>query len=389
MTDLIKNNFGEEKPLSENIKKEKVIKGIGVSLGFAIGNCVLKKTSTLSHAEYNIPISNVKKEISRLDKAVKKTILDFKKIIKKIHFTKNDVYEEMKLILEANISLLSSSSFIKDAKKRIINDLINAEFAINEELNKQFKIFKNIKDDYLKDRFDDVRDVCKRILDNLQKKKFLSKVRANQILVANELGPADLFTESKNRYIGLGSALGGPEGHFAIVARSLSIPTVVGVKNVLKKLKKNDELIIDGEKGILISNPTQKNLLFYRKKIEEQKNKEKKLNSFSRITTKTSDGIKIRIEANVDNEQEVKESMKRGINGIGLYRSEYLFMNKRKMPSEQEQFISIKKTLSYLKGKPLTIRTLDVGNDKKVPSIEKLLSRSPNPALGLRAIRLT
>ena len=116
----------------------------------------------------------------------------------------------MKLILEANISLLSSSSFIKDAKKRIINDLINAEFAINEELNKQFKIFKNIKDDYLKDRFDDVRDVCKRILDNLQK-KFLSKVRANQILVANELGPADLFTESKNRYIGLVSALGGPE----------------------------------------------------------------------------------------------------------------------------------------------------------------------------------
>ena len=141
-------------------------------MGFAIGNCVLKKTSTLSHAEYNIPISNVKKEISRLDKAVKKTILDFKKIIKKIHFTKNDVYEEMKLILEANISLLSSSSFIKDAKKRIINDLINAEFAINEELNKQFKIFKNIKDDYLKDRFDDVRDVCKRILDNLQKKIF-------------------------------------------------------------------------------------------------------------------------------------------------------------------------------------------------------------------------
>ena len=209
-----------------------------------------------------------------MDKAVKKTILDFKKIIKKIHFTKNDVYEEMKLILEANISLLSSSSFIKDAKKRIINDLINAEFAINEELNKQFKIFKNIKDDYLKDRFDDVRDVCKRILDNLQK-KFLSKVRAKSILVANELGPADLFTESKNRYIGLVSALGGPEGHFAIVARSLSIPTVVGVKNVLKKLKKNDELIIDGEKGILISNPTQKNLLFYRKKIEEQKIKKK------------------------------------------------------------------------------------------------------------------
>ena len=258
LIDLIKNNFGEEKPLSENIRKEKVIKGIGVSSGYAIGNCILKKTSNLSHSEYNISISNVKNELIRLDKAVKKTILDFKKIINKIQSTKNDVYEEMKLVLEANIYLLSSSSFIKDAKKRISNDLINAEFAINEELNKQFKIFNKIKDDYLKDRFDDVRDVCKRILDNLQKKNFFSKVKANQILVANELGPADLFSESKNKYIGLVSGLGGPEGHFAIVARSLSIPTIVGVKNVLKKLRKNDELIIDGEKGVLITNPTQK-----------------------------------------------------------------------------------------------------------------------------------
>jgi len=389
LIDLIKNNFGEEKPLSENIRKEKVIKGIGVSSGYAIGNCILKKTSNLSHSEYNISISNVKNELIRLDKAVKKTILDFKKIINKIQSTKNDVYEEMKLVLEANIYLLSSSSFIKDAKKRISNDLINAEFAINEELNKQFKIFNKIKDDYLKDRFDDVRDVCKRILDNLQKKNFFSKVKANQILVANELGPADLFSESKNKYIGLVSGLGGPEGHFAIVARSLSIPTIVGVKNVLKKLRKNDELIIDGEKGVLIINPTQDTRLFYVKKIEEKKNQEKKLNSFVNTRPKTLDGKKISIEANVDNEDEVKESMKKGINGIGLYRSEYLFMNKKRMPSEQEQFISIRNALKYLKGNPLTIRTLDVGNDKKVPSIEKFLSKSPNPALGLRAIRLT
>jgi phosphotransferase system enzyme I (PtsI) len=214
-------------------------------------------------------------------------------------------------------------------------------------------------------------------------------VKANQILVANELGPADLFSESKNKYIGLVSGLGGPEGHFAIVARSLSIPTIVGVKNVLKKLRKNDELIIDGEKGVLITNPTQHTRLFYVKKIEEKKNQEKKLNSFVNIRPKTLDGKKISIEANVDNEDEVKESMKKGINGIGLYRSEYLFMNKKRMPSEQEQFISIRNALKYLKGNPLTIRTLDVGNDKKVPSIEKFLSKSPNPALGLRAIRLT
>ena len=184
----------------------------------------------------------------------------------------------MKLVLETNISILSSSSLIKDAKKRISKDLINAEFAINEELNKHFKIFKRMKDDYLRDRFDDVRDVCKRILDNLQKKnKFSNKARANQILVAPELGPADLFTESKTKFVGLVSGLGGPEGHFAIVARSLSIPTIVGVKNTLKNLKNNEELIIDGEKGILISNPTNTTLSSYKKKTEEKKYQEKKL----------------------------------------------------------------------------------------------------------------
>lgn len=390
LIDLIKNNFGEEKPLAENLKKEKIIKGIGVSSGFAIGNCVLKNESDLSHSEYNISISNIKSEVSRLEKAVKQTIQDLKKIIKKIHVSKNVVYDEMKLVLEANISILSSSSLIKDAKKRISKDLINAEFAINEELNKHFKIFKRMKDDYLRDRFDDVRDVCKRILDNLQKKnKFSNKVRANQILVAPELGPADLFTESKTKFVGLVSGLGGPEGHFAIVARSLSIPTIVGVKNTLKNLKNNEELIIDGEKGILISNPTNPTLSSYKKKIEEKKYQEKKLDSFVNIIPKTIDGKKIKIEANVDNEDEVRESIKKGIDGIGLYRSEYLFMNKKRMPSEQEQFLSIRKTLKYLKGKPLTIRTLDVGNDKKVPSIEKFLNKSPNPALGLRAIRLT
>ena len=132
-----------------------------------------------------------------------------------------------------------------------------------------------MKDDYLRDRFDDVRDVCKRILDNLQKKnKFSNKARANQILVAPELGPADLFTESKTKFVGLVSGLGGPEGHFAIVARSLSIPTIVGVKNTLKNLKNNEELIIDGEKGILISNPTNTTLSSYKKKIEEKKYQE-------------------------------------------------------------------------------------------------------------------
>ena len=191
------------------------------------------------------------------------------------------------------------------------------------------------------------------------------------------------------KFPGLVSVLGGPEGHFAIVARSLSIPTIVGVKDLLKNIKNNEQIVLDGEKGLLIKNPTNQTINFYKKKIEEQKNRDKKLNYLKKIIPRTTDNVQIKIEANIDNSSEAKESMKIGIDGIGLFRSEYLFMNKKRMPSENEQYDSLKKTLKYLKGKPLTIRTLDVGNDKKVPSIDRYLTKSPNPALGLRAIRLT
>ena len=390
LVNLIKNNFGEEKPLSDNIIKEESFKGIPVSNGYAIGNCFVMEGSDITYSKYNIPIHEIKKEHKRLDFAVKKSLDDLSKIIEKIKDSRNDIYKEMKFMLQANKSIITSSSLVKDSKKRIEIDLINAEFAIIEELNKHSKIFKKIKDDYLKDRFDDVRDVCKRILENLQnKKKKKSRLRENQILVAPELSPADLLSHSKSKISGLVSVLGGPEGHFAIVARSLSIPTIVGVKNLLKNIKNNEQIVLDGEKGLLIKNPTSRTVNFYKKKIEEQKNKDRKLNYLKKIIPKTKDNIQVGIQANIDNSEEAKESMKFGIDGIGLYRSEYLFMNKKRMPSENEQYDSLKRTLKYLKGKPLTVRTLDIGNDKKVPSIEKYLNKSPNPALGLRAIRLT
>ena len=145
LVNLIKNNFGEEKPLPDNLVKEKFFKGIAVSHGFAIGNCAIKKSSNLSISKYNIPIHEVKNEIMRLDLAVKKTVTDLEKIIKKIKTNKSDIYKEMKFMLEANISIISSSSLVTDAKKKIKSDLINGEFAIIEELNKHSKIFKKSK----------------------------------------------------------------------------------------------------------------------------------------------------------------------------------------------------------------------------------------------------
>ena len=148
-------------------------------------------------------------------------------------------------------------------------------------------------------------------------------------MISSELSPADLLADSKIKVSGLVSVFGGPEGHFAIVARSLSIPTVVGIKNVLKELNDNEKIVLDGEKGLLIKNPNVSTINLYKKKIEEQKNQDKKLNYLKTIFPSTSDGVKVRIEANIDNVDEAKESIKRGVDGIGLFRSEYLFLIKK------------------------------------------------------------
>ena len=185
------------------------------------------------------------------------------------------------------------------------------------------------------------------------------------------------------------SAYGGPEGHFSIIARSLSIPTVVGVKNFINNVQNKEKIIIDGDKGLIIKNPNKNTIKIYERKINELKTQSHKLDQYKNILPRTLDKKEIFIEANVDNFQESKLAMENGINGIGLFRSEYLYMNRKKLPSEKEQFNLLKKTIQNLGSRKLTVRTLDIGNDKHSEQIDKIVGPSPNPALGLRAIRLT
>ena len=184
------------------------------------------------------------------------------------------------------------------------------------------------------------------------------------------------------------SAYGGPEGHFSIIARSLSIPTVVGVKNFINNVQNKEKIIIDGDKGLIIKNPNKNTIKIYERKINELKTQSHKLDQYKNILPRTLDKKEIFIEANVDNFQESKLAMENGINGIGLFRSEYLYMNRKKLPSEKEQF-NLLKTIQNLGSRKLTVRTLDIGNDKHSEQIDKIVGPSPNPALGLRAIRLT
>ena len=392
LVNLVISNFGEE-PLEKRINlREKVYNGIGVSPGITIGTCFYQKKIGLEFSRYKILYGDVEAEIKRLEKAVNESITQLKDLIKKTKKEEYRGHNEMNFILEAHISMLNSSSLVKNAKRIIKKNLINSESAIGEELLRYEITFKNIKNQYFKERFDDVRDVCKRLISNLKKDKRKAKNIYNlegKIIVSDEFSAADLLILQKRKIAGLVSTFGGPEGHFAIVARSFSIPTIVGIKTPLKNFESGDKLIIDGNKGIIIQNPNNATLRKYENLIDEQMNENVYLDNFRKIKPITIDKKRIFIEANVDNLSEVQDSVSKGVDGIGLFRSEYLYMNRKNFPSEKEQFEMIRKSIESLQGKILTIRTLDVGNDKQIQSFEKLISPSPNPALGLRAIRLT
>lgn len=392
LTELIRKNFGEEKPIEKNLLKEKIYKGIGVSPGVFIGLCYLKEDVGYIFSRYKIKMSEVDAELTRFNNAVKKSIGELKYLIKKSDSKEYFGQNEMGFILQAHVMMLNSSSLVKQSRFKIKNDLINAEAAISNELENHEKTYKQIKNSYFKERFDDVKDVCRRVIKNLEKNKHRSKVRESlndRIIISEELSAADLLALQKKKITGLVSELGGPEGHFSIVARSFSIPTVVGLKDVLKNFNNDEKIVVDGDKGIVIQNPSIRTIRKYEERIDYLKNEALKLDSFKKIQPITLDNKRVFIEANVDNAMEVKDAYNKGIDGIGLFRSEYLYMNKKNLPTEKEQFELIKNSLEELNGKVLTIRTLDIGNDKNIESFDKLIAPSPNPALGLRAIRLT
>ena len=391
LIELVKNNFGEEEAIEFNKKKEEIFRGIGVSHGVAIGECFLKPSEGLNFRKYQIDKNKLKIELLRFDEAVRGSISQLRKLITKSKQQVLSKNNEMIFILEAHIAMLNSSSLVKDARKQIINKFVNSESAIISELKKHENVFNKIKNNYFKERFDDVQDVCKRLLNNLKgnKKKSIAEPNEKVIFVSDNFSTADLASINKNITSGLVSAYGGPEGHFSIIARSLSIPTVVGVKNFINNVQNKEKIIIDGDKGLIIKNPNKNTIKIYERKINELKTQSHKLDQYKNILPRTLDKKKIFIEANVDNFQESKLAMENGINGIGLFRSEYLYMNRKKLPSEKEQFNLLKKTIQNLGSRKLTVRTLDIGNDKHSEQIDKIVGPSPNPALGLRAIRLT
>ena len=365
-----------------------ILKGLPVSKGIAIGAChVIEHGNNIVEERYIIK-SSIKKEVKRLEITFNKTLDELNIIRAKIS---PSIRKNIGLFLDTHILLVSDKTFLDSIKSRIIDNLCSSEWAIHSEYLNIKDSFENIEDLYIKQRIDDVSHVVKMLLKNLITKKtnmnVVSKSFNNVIVVTDDLSPADVIIAHESKGLGLISEYGGRSSHSSILTRSLEIPSIVGVKNGLDIIKNNDYLILDGNEGLIFINP-EKDLIKHYQDLKKSSLKKKRL--LSNVLTKKNislDKEKLEIMANLELPQELKIIKEKNIDGIGLFRTEYLYTDRNDFPTENEQFIAYKQIVKKMKNNPVIFRTLDIGADKEVPDNIKTGSIARNPALGLRGIR--
>lgn len=297
--------------------------------------------------------------------------------------------EEVGYLLEAYQQMLSGSRLVRGVQKRIATDRVNAEAAVMKEIGLMAEAFAAMDDQYLAARIADIREVGHRLVESLGKavSSGLEDLPANAVIVADELSPADTALLDPKRVAALVTILGGVESHTAIVARSLGLPAVVAPPELLSAVDNGDEIIIDGTDGKVIVNPSAASLSKYRKRRAAFLRSQQSLKKLKTVRAVTQDGFRVHLHANIELPNEVGGVLAAGAEGIGLFRSEFMFMNRDDLPTEEEQFEELSRVVKRMNGRPVTVRTLDVGADKLGEAVG--LKPGPNPALGLRAIRFS
>lgn len=363
--------------------------GIAVSKGIAIGRAHLMAPAALDVKHYLIAADQVEAEIERLKSAVKA-------VHQELHTIRSELPREAPPELGAFIdvhSLILSDPMLSEVPLDIIrNRYYNAEWALVTQIEELSAQFDEIEDPYLRERKADIQQVGERILKILTGSAGqlppTGEAAANIIVVAHDISPADMLQFRQSAFAGFVTDLGGPNSHTAIVARSLDIPAAVGMHNASVLVKHDDLIIIDGDAGVVIVDPSPLVLAQYRARQERMLRERKKLSRLKKTPAITQDGEPITLLANIELPADAATAWENGAMGIGLFRSEFLFMGRGghadKLPSEDEQFESYKQAVIAMKGRPVTIRTLDVGADKPLDEDEET---ALNPALGLRAIR--
>ncbi len=359
------------------------MKGISTSPGIAIGKALLKEETLIDiKKDYT---EEPEKEIERFELVLEKSI---EEVVEIYHRTIEEVGKEEAEIFSAHKMMLEDPEFIGTIKEKITTNKYTADWATKESADEFISVFEAIEDEYLKERALDLKDVSARLLRNLLgvKEVDLSKLDENSIIIAKDLTPSDTAQMDKDKVVGFVTELGGRTSHTSIIARTLDIPAIAGVKEVMNNIEMGDLLIIDGSNGSILVNPTEEEIKDYREKIKKIEEFKEKLQSMKGKKSISKDGVEVEIAANIGGPKDVDNVLKNDGEGIGLYRTEFLFMDRDRMPSEEEQFEAYKEVAVKMDGKPVIIRTLDVGGDKDIPYID--MPEEMNPFLGYRAIRL-
>ena len=362
--------------------------GLGVSGGIAIGRAQLVSHATLEVAHYTIPSSRVPSEIARLEHAlaeVRAELQGLQGLMKA-----GDAPAEFGAFLDVHTMILDDPTLSEAPKRHIAEQHCNAEWALTVQMNVLVEQFEDIEDAYLRERKADVVQVVERVL-----KRLLGKpgsvapggAEQHTILVAHDLSPADVIQFKTHRYAGFITDLGGVTSHTAIVARSLAVPAVAGTHNGRALIRENELLILDGTNHVVIVNPDKSVLAEYRLKQSGLELERAKLRRLKTKPATTLDGHTIDLQANIELPGDLEQALDNGATGVGLFRSEFLFLNREGLPSEDEQFEAYRSVAAGMGGKPVTIRTFDLGADKQKEGLDGLARVAPNPALGLRAVR--
>ena len=368
-----------------------VLKGLGVARGIAIGQAHVAESGTLDVPNYTIEPDGIDAELQRFADAIALAGKQIKKLRRKAATLPASASEELGYLLDAHSHMLEGSRLVRGVDQRIREQGLNAEAAVSQEVSEIALVFSQMEDPYLAERGRDVRDVGQRLLRCLMKSPYraFTDLPEGSVIVADELTPADTALLDPLKIAGFVTVTGGAQDHTGIMARSLGLPAVVGIADLMQQIRPGDHVIVDGGSGQILVNPDKGTLARYETRREDLVRQARKLDRLRDLPAVTRDRQLVKLQANIDLPGEVEAALSSGAEGIGLFRTEYVFMNRDDLPSEDEQYAQIVNIVKGMDGRPITIRTLDVGNDKLPYSLDEHLTASPNPAMGLRAIRLS
>lgn len=362
------------------------LRGTGVSPGIAVGEISLKERVIFTSRKEIIPKNQIQGEMERLKDAVVRTREQLFSLKEEI---RDKIGDEHAFIFDAHLMILEDKSLSQSMKKIIQDEGCSTEWAISQVHEKYVKLFDSIEDDYFRQRQSDVTDVLSKVYLNLKATEKVKKDdHKEKILVAHDLLPSEAATIlSQGNVLAVALEMGGSTSHTAILARSLNIPAVMGVRDITKKVKIGDSLIVDGTDGEVLVNPP----LAIRKEFSSKKDRyedyRRELKKTAKLEARTLDGVPFYPFANIELPEEVAMAFSMGADGIGLFRSEFIYLQRSTLPSEEDHFRIYSKIAKKAHPSPVIIRTIDIGGDKSLPQLK--IEKEPNPALGLRAIRLS